>query len=274
MESRPFLKTGRAMKKTHCKRGHEMTSANTYTQPRLGYTECVNCRKGRRLALREAKPLQKTPGLVTNRSFGVIGRFVLNYNFPKIKFCSKGHAIVGDNIAFSSREIRCRTCALKGALRNRENGRLAEDVIRNVLQGLRDGKTLSNLAGFRGDKYIGGKIVDTQRLSRFCDENPRMGKHIRSLAERNRINTLAENNRTKARGQPHLVTAIVRASNIMDVISAAVPRHLPRDLRDDAIQNIWLAIFEGRLKRSEIAARAHEFVRAEYKINHNAWGPR
>ncbi len=33
-------------------------------------------------------------------------------------------------------------------------------------------------------------------------------------------------------------------------------------------------MLEGRLKRSEIAARAREFIRAEYKSNHNAWGPR
>jgi hypothetical protein len=38
--------------------------------------------------------------------------------------------------------------------------------------------------------------------------------------------------------------------DIMDVISAAVSRHLPRDLRDDAIQNIWMAVLEGRLKRA------------------------
>jgi hypothetical protein len=94
------------------------------------------------------------------------------------------------------------------------------------------------------------------------------------LAEKNRVNAMAERN-----SQRNLITtanpSIVRASNdIMDVISAAVPRHLPRDLRDDAIQNIWMAVLEGRLKRSEIATRAHKFVRAEYQNNHNAWGPR
>jgi hypothetical protein len=60
----------------------------------------------------------------------------------------------------------------------------------------------------------------------------------------------------------------------MDAIRAAIPRHLPPDLRDDAIQNIWMAVLEGRLKRSEIRVRAHEFGRAEYKSSHNPWGPR
>jgi hypothetical protein len=49
---------------------------------------------------------------------------------------------------------------------------------------------------------------------------------------------------------------------------------LPRDQRDDAIQNIWMAMLEGRLKRREIASRANEFIRAEHKSSHNAWGAR
>jgi hypothetical protein len=51
---------------------------------------------------------------------------------------------------------------------------------------------------------------------------------------------LAEKNKIRAIGRS--VTAIKRSiirfsNDIMDEIEAAVPRHLPRDLRDDAIQN-------------------------------------
>jgi hypothetical protein len=60
----------------------------------------------------------------------------------------------------------------------------------------------------------------------------------------------------------------------MDVIAAAVPLHLPKDHRDDAIQNIWLDVCRGRLKRHEIASRAMGYVRTEYRKNHNAWGNR
>jgi hypothetical protein len=104
---------------------------------------------------------------------------------------------------------------------------LGEGAIRKVLEALREGKTLNNINGWRGDKYIGGKIVDTARLSRFCDVNPALGKRIRALVEKNRI---------RAIGQPRPVRAIkpsiVLATDcIMDLISAAVPRHLPQDLR-------------------------------------------
>jgi hypothetical protein len=143
------------------------------------------------------------------------------------------------------------------------SGKLKEAVVRKVLLGLREGKTIRNLAGRKGHKYIGDRVVDNVRLNRFCDENPKIGQRIRALAEKNRA--ISEPNPVRA-----VKTSIVRASNgIMDVISAAVPRHLPRDLRDDAIQNIWLAVLEGRLKRTEIAARAREFINAEFRSAHD-----
>jgi hypothetical protein len=129
----------------------------------------------------------------------------------------------------------------------RKNGNLAESTIRNVLRGLREGMTINNLAGWRGDKGAGGKIVDTARLNRFCDENPKLGKRIRALAEKNKIRAINQSNPVTT-----VKRSIIRASgDIMDVISAAVSRHLPRDLRDDAIQNIWMAVLEGRLKRAK-----------------------
>ena len=47
---------------------------------------------------------------------------------------------------------------------------------------------------------------------------------------------------------------------------------MPRDLRDDAIQNIWMAVLEGRLKRNEIVARAREFINAEFRAAHDKHG--
>jgi hypothetical protein len=167
MDLRPFPKAEPAMKKTHCKHGHEMTPENTYTRP-MGYDECLLCRRASQLAWRAARPARGGPP----------GRLP-NYNFPKIKFCSKDHAIIGDNIAFSSRRMECRTCLRMYDSLKRKNGNLAESTIRNVLRGLREGMTINNLAGWRGDKGAGGKIVDTARLNRFCDENPKLGKRWR-----------------------------------------------------------------------------------------------
>jgi hypothetical protein len=69
-----------------------------------------------------------------------------------------------------------------------EKGNLKERVIRKVLLGLEEGKTINNLAGNVGDGYVRGtKIVNAARLNNFCDANPKLGKRIRALAEKNRI---------------------------------------------------------------------------------------
>jgi len=148
--------------------------------------------------------------------------------------------------------------------------------VRSEIDALREGRTLNSLAGRPGGVYVpGSKIINIPVLNRFCANNPKIGRVILRLAEKNRIAMRIQAPLTRRKG---LVTspAIIKASHsIVAEIAMAVPRHLPADLRDDAIQNIWLAVIEGRLKRSEIASRAPEFIRAEYKNSpHNAWGPR
>lgn len=63
------------------------------------------------------------------------------------------------------------------------------------------------------------------------------------------------------------------ASRLLDIVNAAVPRALPRDMRDDIIADMMLALLEGRLKPQDIGRRAVEFVRNSFKIDHNKFGP-
>lgn len=149
--------------------------------------------------------------------------------------------------------------------------------MRRVMLALDEGLTLNRIAGFggpEGNRYVrGSKIADSHRLRLFCEAKPRLGKIILAKAEANRIAVCAATNKSR---HPKIASpSIIRATdNIMDVIEAAVPQHLPTDHRDDVIQNIWLDLLQGCLKRHEIAARAGEYVRAEYRTNHNKWGAR
>jgi hypothetical protein len=69
--------------------------------------------------------------------------------------------------------------------------------------------------------------------------------------------------------------SLVRAGeDIFDRISLLVPQNLAGDMRDDLIQNIWMAVREGRLLPNDIVGRIDSYVRREYRDNHNAWGPR
>jgi hypothetical protein len=199
-----------------------------------------------------------------------LGGQLPDYNFPKIKFCSKGHAVIGDNVRVETNRVRCRICNNLIHDKSSRSGNVGEPIIRRVFEGLRDGKTMAAITGRRGGRYIGGRIISNTRLDAFCNKNPKIGKVIRSLSAKNAIEQ-------RAKCGSLIVTspAIIRSSgNIMNEIALAVPRHLSPDHRDDVIQNIWMAVLERKLKRSEIASRAHEFIRSEYKSNHNAWGPR
>lgn len=149
--------------------------------------------------------------------------------------------------------------------------------MRRVMLALDEGLTFNRIAGFggpEGNRYVRGtKIVDSHRLRLFCDTKPRLGKIILAKAEANRIAVWAATNKSR---HPKIASpSIIRATdNIVDAIEAAVPRHLPKDHRDDVIQNIWLDVLQGKFARTEIATRASSYVRAEYRASHNKWGDR
>jgi hypothetical protein len=142
-----------------------------------------------------------------------------------------------------------------------------EPTIRLVVEEIQSGKTMAQITGRHRAASAGDRVIHHDSLRKFCNRNPKLGRLIRETSSNN---AAAQVKRT-AWASPAIIR---RSSDIMDDIQAAVPRHLPRDLRDDAIQNIWLAVTERRLYRSEIRTRAHEFVGSEYRENHDKWGNR
>jgi hypothetical protein len=192
--------------------------------------------------------------------------------------CARSHALTPDNIYTrpGGKVRECRACQRLSRQKAAKSVEIGEKVIRRVMLALDEGLTLNRIAGLGGPvgkRYVGGKIVDIARLRLFCEAKPRLGKIIRAKAEANRIAIKIITNQSR---HPTIASpAIIRATDdIMDEIQAAVPLYLQEDLRDDAIQNIWLDVLRGRLKHRDIAARAMSYVKSEYKTNHNAWGPR
>jgi hypothetical protein len=156
--------------------------------------------------------------------------------------------------------------------RDKGSGNLTEPTVRKVFAALDDGRTITSITDAPTAKRQGyKKMINRRHLIAFRALHPKLGDLPWKRSEENS----ALSRKTRLTLIRVIAPAIVRAANdIMGEIAAAVPRQLPRDLRDDAIQNIWLAVTERKLKRSEIASRAREFIRDEYKNNHNAWGPR
>jgi hypothetical protein len=195
----------------------------------------------------------------------------LSYNFPKIRFCKRGHAIIGDNITFlfneGKRWIGCRTCNRARATRSLKSRMPTEAKARQVYSELLDGKTIHQIVESRHNR-----IIRMELLTNLFRKFPKVEKQFRSISTKNG----AAHREALKLARPIIVApSIIRATDdIVEEIEAVVPGHLPPDHRADVIQNIWLAVLEGRLKRSEIAERAREYINAEYRTNHNAWGLR
>jgi hypothetical protein len=178
-----------------------------------------------------------------------------DYNFPKIKFCVRGHALVGSNFYIEKTQVRCRAC--RGLVKRRPNGNLREDVIRAVLLGLEEGKTMSGLTGLKNKKYVGGKVVDHTRLRLFCAANPALGKRIKALGEKNRI--AAFRRRARVMAAPALLRN--NGTDAFDAIQRATS-HLWDGERADVMSLMFVAVAEGRLKIADACARLGEFVKA------------
>lgn len=195
-------------------------------------------------------------------------------------FCKKGHALTDDSVYVRPKNGH-RSCRLCDRARhqdwwtkNTRSGKVEEPLIRSVMNALREGKTVAQITGLGPGRpgVRGGAILDNSRLHAFCRDNVKIGALIRDLSAKNRVAQRKE--AAQSRYIPAAPSIIRATDDIIDAIHAAVPRHLPKDHRDDVIQNIWVAVRERRLKSSEIAARAKDFIRDEYRLNHNAWGDR
>jgi hypothetical protein len=194
-----------------------------------------------------------------------------DYNFPKIRYCTKGHAIVDDNFLIRKTSVVCRTCHRLHHKKTTTTGSVSNEKLQQIRFTIEAGGGLIALEGRRGHRKVGSRIIHVARFKHWVQQNPKEGRPLLKLAIANGV-LAAE----KARlGRLVASPAIIRATDdIMDVIESAVPRNLTRDHRADVIQNIWIAVLERRLKRSEIASRVREFINAEYRNAHNGYGDR
>jgi hypothetical protein len=190
--------------------------------------------------------------------------------------CHRGHPLSGDNLYPRKDGGRdCRACRVlwkekhhrrvmrNYAKRRRAEGKFHYGYLPSVVKRTDPGLLRHAIEMVRqtGSRAAAHELIGYQRWRAIMAYEPRLKRQVQKLIVRRRTVVVAP--------------SIIRATDdIMDAIEAAVPRHLPPDHRADVIQNIWLAVLEGRLKRSEIAELAREYINAEYRINHNAWGPR
>jgi hypothetical protein len=125
---------------------------------------------------------------------------------------------------------------------------------------LHEGKTLNALYGRDGKRYVsGGCVIDYHALRQFMKLNPRIGKKIQVLADKNRaaVRILAGEKRRK-----QAAPAIVR-NNGADAYAAIMQAtaRLWEGERGDVMSLMFLAAAERRLDPRDAVRRLPEFVK-------------
>jgi hypothetical protein len=257
--------------RTQCRRGHGIEHQRVNNR---GHNICALCTRAcaERKKQKKKRKFRNIRTVVIRVAPDKSSKFsgvLLNYNFPKIRFCKNGHAVIGDNFKIEGRKVLCRTCEVAKSERYRKSGNLSADTVRRVLLALEEGKSLSNIGGWEGDKYVGGRIVDLQRLNVFCDRHPKLGARIKALAATNRIQI------QKQKGEQNRLVgapAIMRNSGLdaFEAIQRATAQ-LWEGERSDVMSLMFIAVGEKRLKLRDAAARVGEFV-AMHRRRPNVFG--
>lgn len=235
-----------SIRRTHCKRGHELTADNIYEDPK-GERFCRMCK---RILSHQWK---------VNRAASE-GR-VLKLPAALRTHCPQGHAYSGENLVIKYDGARaCRQCMRAAGVRSRKEGRLSPVTIRRVLEGLHEGKTVNNLRGKLGSTYVGSRVVDHTKLKNFCMRNKALGQRILRLAAANRKIALVSANRSR-RVFAHRSVLANDGLDAFSLIQSATA-HLADFLRDEVRSMMFLEAAEGRLDPRSAAMRVKEFVAA------------
>lgn len=198
------------------------------------------------------------------------GREVFSAKMAARTHCKKGHPLTPDNIMSGASSKRgCRKCFRYMQM----HGPIGPDVARRVIEAAQAGKTLNEIAGYRGSAYVGDRIARPSRIRTFMKENPKIGVRLEKLFRKNRELKLIEMYQRVMIAAP----AILRndGRDAFGAIQSAT-RHLFEPIRGAVQSDLWTAVAEGRLRVSEIPARVQEFVRKYYRDEKHAvdsrWG--
>lgn len=177
--------------------------------------------------------------------------------------CAHGHAYTLENTRYRKDRNgylyrQCRACDAAQQRAYTLKGKLTENKVRVIFQALAEGKTLSNIIGVRGNRYVGSQIIGSTALFAFMKVNPKVAVRMRLLSKKNALATQP----------PRLVAAPALMKNnghsAYDAIIAAT-RNVFVGIRQDVMGDLFIAVGEGRLKLHEIVARLPEFVAAHNK---------
>lgn len=186
--------------------------------------------------------------------------------------CKRGHPYEGENLIINRAGYReCLACRRLARRRHKQSPHIRRETIERVLTALREGKTIHEVTGLSGRRYVGGWIVDRPRLNLFIAAQPKLGAWILKTSRANGKAAF----HAKRRKIVSSAIRINRGAGAHAEIMAATAG-LPDFLREEVRSLMLLAAVEGRLRPAEARARVREFVAAHHKQDRhsvmNRWG--
>jgi hypothetical protein len=170
--------------------------------------------------------------------------------------CLRGHPFSGENLYVfpGHKERKCVTCM---KLRYDAPVPATAEQIQQVTAALNAGKTISQICwGKQDGRKIETPILSFRKLKLYRRLNPDFETFLKSATADNNLKG------QRRRYQPERVRIeIVRSqNNEFKTIVDLTPAYLPPDVRNDIAQAIFLALFEGSLRRDQVKVRVQRFV--------------
>ena len=171
--------------------------------------------------------------------------------------CKHRHPLSGDNLyqAPGRHERKCLTCVKR---RYDAPVPATPEQIRQMTAALNAGKTISQICrGKRDGRITEIPILSFRKLKHYRRLNPDFEGFLRSATADNNLKG------QRRRYQPERARIeIVRSQNneFKTIVDLTLPACLPADVRNDIAQSIFLALFEGSLRRDQVKARVQRFV--------------
>lgn len=202
----------------------------------------------------------------SNREALARGRAVASANARARTHCKNGHQRTLYNVYTVKYggylTFRCKDCAQASAKRRDTNPNLPEHTIRRIIECAENGLTLHRIAGWEGKRYVGGRVVNTHRLRLFCREQPKLGKRILAMFEKNRIEA--------RKSQRIIVAPAVLRNDGADAVAAATQacEHIAdRNMRHEIAADMMFAMSMGEFKPSEAASKVKLYIARWWKAN-------
>lgn len=184
------------------------------------------------------------------------GRGLKGARVRSFTHCKHGHLLSGDNLylAPGRNERKCLTCVKR---RYDAPVPATAEQIQQLTAALNAGKTISQICWGRRDGRITEiPILSFRKLKHYRRLNPEFECFLKSATADNNLKG------QRRRYQPERVRIeIVRSqNNDFRTIIELTPAYLPPDIRNEIAQAIFLALFEGSLRRDQVKVRVQQFV--------------